>query len=164
MIDYRSAYEGALAHVKELEHDVGDWKKAFNDLSVDRSRDYWADAAMGGYCFNALAKEVRAENDKWWRDPATGDPIERNKGEMIALMHSELSEMLEAVRKDSMDDKLAHRKGEEVEMADLVIRALDFAGEYGLDLDGAIAEKRAFNRQRKDHSREARLAAGGKKF
>lgn len=113
---------------------------------------------------NALARAVRAENEKWYRNPKTGRRIKRNKGEMIALMHSELSECLEGVRKDRMDDHLPHRKMEEVELADTLIRIFDYAGEFGLDLDGAVAEKRAYNRKRADHKLEARRRAGGKRF
>lgn len=114
--------------------------------------------------FNQLAKDVHAENATWWQDPRTGEKITRNKGEMIALFHSEISEMLEAERKNLMDEKLPHRKGAEVEMADAFIRMLDYAGAYGFDLDGAIAEKRAYNRQRADHKPENRLKQGGKQF
>ncbi|MGI9505240.1 MAG: hypothetical protein ACR2RE_19545, partial [Geminicoccaceae bacterium] len=49
-----------------------------------------------------------ANNAGWYRDPQTGEPIERNFGEVVALMHSELSEALEADRKGLMDDKLPH--------------------------------------------------------
>ncbi len=113
---------------------------------------------------NAFAAEIHADNAKWWHDPTTGKRLDRNKGELIALIHSEASEMLEAVRKSALDDKLPHRRGEEVELADLLIRALDYAGAYGFDIEGAIREKRAFNAIRKDHSIEARQAPGGKKF
>ena len=101
---------------------------------------------------------------RWWHDPATGQRLKRNKGEMISLMHSELSEMMEAERKDLMDDKLPHRKGAEVELADLLIRAFDYAGAYGFDLEGAVREKLAFNAKREDHSHAVRLAANGKKW
>ena len=113
---------------------------------------------------NPLAIAVHGLNAKWWSDPVSGVRIERNKGELIALMHSELSECLEGIRKDLMDDKLPHRKMEEVELADTIIRILDYAGAYGLDLDGAIAEKLTYNATRADHTHAARLAAGGKKF
>jgi NTP pyrophosphatase (non-canonical NTP hydrolase) len=116
------------------------------------------------YHLNILAKEIHAENIKWWMDPVTREPIVRNKAEMIALMHSELSEMLEGVRKNKMDDHLPHRKSEEVELADLLIRALDYADGWGLNIAEAIHEKRAYNRQRADHTFEARAAADGKKF
>jgi hypothetical protein len=113
---------------------------------------------------NELAKEIHADNAHWWRNPATGAHLVRNKGEMIALMHSELSEMLEAERKSLMDDKLTHRLGAEVELADLFIRGFDYAGAYNFDLDGAIAEKRAYNTTRADHKPENRLKPGGKAF
>lgn len=66
----------------------------------------------------------------------------------IALMHSELSEALEADRKDLMDDKLTHRKGLEVELADAVIRIMDFSQGKDLDVDGAVLEKLNYNKTR----------------
>lgn len=101
---------------------------------------------------------------KWWEDPQTGLPIQRNKGELLALIHSEISEALEGARKDSMDDKLPHRKMEEVELVDAIIRILDYAGGFGLDLQGAFEEKMNFNAVRRDHTHEARREADGKKF
>lgn len=113
---------------------------------------------------NDYAAEAHEANLRWWQDPATGLPIERNKGELIALAHSELSEALEGVRKGIMDDKLPHRLMEEVELADCLIRIFDYAGAFGLDLEGAYREKMAYNAQRADHTHEARLAEGGKTF
>lgn len=100
----------------------------------------------------------------WYTNPQTGEPITRNTGEVIALMHSELSEALEADRKDLMDDKLPHRKGIEVEFADCIIRIMDTAAAMGLDVAGAIIEKNRFNRERADHKLENRNKAGGKKY
>lgn len=99
----------------------------------------------------------------WYTDPATGEPVERNFGEVIALMHSELSEALEADRKGLMDDKLPDRDGREVEFADLILRALDTAEACRLDVAGALVEKNRYNRIRADHKLEAR-ASGGKKY
>ena len=90
--------------------------------------------------------------------------MNRNKGELLMLIVSEVSECMEGERKDLMDDKLPHRKMAEVELADALIRIFDYAGAYGYDLDGAVAEKRAFNATRPDHKPEARLAANGKKW
>lgn len=95
---------------------------------------------------NDLAKRCHAAAHVWHHDLATGAPIERNKGEMIALMHSELSEMLEGERKNLMDSHLPHRKSAEVELADLLIRAFDYAGKFDFDLDGAVAEKNGLQR------------------
>lgn len=52
----------------------------------------------------------------------------------------------------------------EVELADTIIRILDYAGAFGYDLQGAFDEKLAYNQTRKDHTFEARESAGGKKF
>jgi hypothetical protein len=99
----------------------------------------------------------------WYTDVETGQPIDRNFGEVVALMHSELSEALEADRKGLRDDKLPHRPGQEVELADCVIRIMDTCKARGYDLFGAIIEKNAYNRLRADHKIEAR-ANGGKKY
>jgi hypothetical protein len=174
---------------------------------------------------NELAEAVHKANIKWWRDIETSEPIQRNKKELLSLVISEISECLEGRRKDLMDDKLTHRKMEEVEMADTYIRLLDYAGGFGItvydwsmdvefqipdnfgealfnltrqvasiaesgliaeseiggicgslsmiraicskwgyDLDGAVAEKMAYNAKRNDHKHEARKSEGGKKF
>lgn len=113
---------------------------------------------------NELAKVVHQANIKWWQDPKTGFPIQRNKGELIALMHSELSEALEGERKNLQDDHLPNRRMAEVELADTIIRILDYAAGFGYDLQGAFDEKMAYNNSRKDHTHEARIASGGKKF
>lgn len=113
---------------------------------------------------NDLSNMVHQANIKWWHDPHTGQPIKRNKGELIALMHSELSEALEGERKNLMDDHLPHRRMAEVELADTIIRILDYAGGFGYDLQGAFDEKMKFNSTREDHKHEARVIAGGKQF
>jgi len=113
---------------------------------------------------NRYAAECREANDTWWRDPGTGEPIERNKGELMMLMVSEIAEAMEGERKGLMDDKLPHRSMAEVELVDALIRIFDYAGEYGYDLDGAYQEKMAFNARREDHKPEHRIAPGGKQW
>lgn len=113
---------------------------------------------------NDYSIQSHDDNIRWWQDPATGEPIERDKLHLIALMHSELSECLEGERKDLMDTKLPHRKMAEVELADCLIRIFDYAGAFGYDLEGAYQEKRLFNLSRHDHTHEARLEAGGKRW
>ena len=100
----------------------------------------------------------------WHSDIETGEPVKRNFGEVIALMHSELSEALEGWRKNLMDDHLPHRSAVEVELADAIIRILDTAGAEGLDVAGAIQEKFEYNQTRADHKIENRLLDGGKKI
>lgn len=113
---------------------------------------------------NELSRTVHAANIKWWQDPHTGEPLKRNKGELLALIHSEVSECLEGERKNLMDDKLPHRKMAEVELADVIIRCLDYAAGFGYDIQGAFDEKMAYNAIREDHKHEARIIAGGKQF
>lgn len=113
---------------------------------------------------NELAKVVHKANIGWWQDINTGLGITRNKGELLALIHSEISECLEGERKDLMDDKLPHRPMAEVELADALIRILDYAAGFGYDIEGAFEEKMAYNAQREDHKHEARRIVGGKQF
>lgn len=113
---------------------------------------------------NAYRDESHEDNKQWWQDPATGAALERNKGELLMLIVSEISEAMEGERKNLQDDKLTHRRMAEVELADTLIRIFDYAGAFGYDLEGAYREKRAFNKQRADHKHEARLRADGKKW
>lgn len=120
-------------------------------------------AAYTGLRFAQAIAHKTATEAGWYTDPHTGETIERNFGEVVALMHSELSEALEADRKNQKDDKLPHRDGREVEFADCIIRILDTAAALGLDVAGAVIEKNRFNQRREDHKLEAR-ANGGKAY
>ena len=124
-----------------------------------------------------LQKDIHDSNAVagWWTDLDTGINLvnEARKGtrlgkaivaEKLCLIHSEVSEAMEASRKNLMDDKLTHRKGVEVELADAVIRILDLCGALELDIDGAINEKRTYNSKREDHKIENRLKANGKAY
>ena len=113
---------------------------------------------------NDYAAKCHEANRKWWENIETGEPIERNKGELLCLIHSEISEAMEGERKGLMDDKLPHRPMAEVELVDAMIRIFDYAGAYGYDLQGAFDEKMEYNRTRQDHTHEARRLAEGKKW
>jgi len=102
----------------------------------------------------------------WWKDK-NGNPIQNNPyafSNKIALIHSELSEALEADRKDLMDSHLPHLLGTECELADAMIRLCDLAGAYNLDLGRALVEKMEYNKNRADHKKEARDSVNGKKY
>lgn len=108
------------------------------------------------YC-HAQAKEAG-----WWDDCNPQNKVVF--AAKLALIHSEVSEALEGDRKDLADDHLPHRSMAEVELADTMIRLLDLAGARNYDIGAAVAEKLAYNATRKDHTREARAAEGGKKI
>ena len=110
------------------------------------------------------AAHCHERNQSWWHDPATGERLSRNKGELLMLMVTELSETMEGERKSLMDDHLPHRRMAEVELADALIRIFDYAGGFGYDLEGAVREKLEYNATRADHKPENRLKPGGKKW
>ena len=103
-------------------------------------------------------------NQTWWHDPATGERLKRNMGEMLMLTVSELAEAMEGHRKSRNDNHLPHRAAIEVELADAIIRIFDIAGGACLNLGEAFVEKLAYNAVRADHKPKARLAADGKKY
>lgn len=96
----------------------------------------------------------------------------------IGLVHSEMSESMEAHRKSLFDDKLKHRLGIAAEISDAMIRQFDLAGAmeraaalgvvnpetHSIELGKTILEKMAFNAVRPDHKIAARRAAGGKYY
>lgn len=70
----------------------------------------------------------------WWDTP-------REIPELLCLVHSEVSEALEAFRHG---DVLNFNE----ELADTLIRIFDIAGEYSIDLDKAVKVKMEINRNR----------------
>jgi len=105
-----------------------------------------------------------SKNAGWHTNLETGKLKDRNKAEMICLIHSELSEAMEGERKGLMDDHLPHRLMAEVEMADAIIRIMDYCGRWNYDISGAIKEKMEYNKNRSDHKLENRSKEGGKTF
>lgn len=101
----------------------------------------------------------------WYNNIQTGEKIERNFGEVIALMHSELSEALEADRKGiKFDSKLTDKDAVAVELADCIIRILDTAAARNLNIADAFISKCLYNMNREDHKIENRGKEGGKRY
>jgi len=93
-----------------------------------------------------------AKEKGWW------DQGDRNIGELIALMHCELSEAMEEYRKDgveglstihiNVDGKQGKPGGIATELADVLVRIFDFCGRYEVPLGEALRLKLAYNRGR----------------
>ncbi|MCL2207229.1 MAG: hypothetical protein FWB90_03930 [Fibromonadales bacterium] len=126
---------------------------------------------------NKLAQEVHkvAKEHGWWDNPLTF-------GEIIALVHSELSEALNEYRNEkgnlyytcyhpnlgkgeicethsdafcnAADDietvkcAFAKPEGVAIELADAIMRILDYCGRENIDIDRAVKEKCEYNKGR----------------
>ena len=90
--------------------------------------------------------------DKGWWDK------ERNDSEALMLMVTELAEACEAVRVGNPpDDKIPEFNGVESELADVIIRIMDFAKGRDYKVAEALVAKIEFNKSREKMH-------GGKKF
>lgn len=86
-------------------------------------------------------------------------------GLKLMLAAGELNEALEAVRRNKFaDDHIPEFLAEEAEIADAVIRLMNYATDRKLRLASAIVAKNEYNRTRHDHTAAGRAELGGKKF
>ena len=104
------------------------------------------EVAMDIFCnlFDALSDSIHttAKSKGWWDS-------KRSDGECVALMHSELSEALEAMRHGNpKSEHIPEFTGVEEELADVIIRIMDFAHAKNMNVPAALITKMAFNQNR----------------
>lgn len=110
---------------------------------------------MNNISSSTLAENLNSLRDVCYNEAKRAGWHDRRRedGTMIALIHSEISEALEGLRRDTNDEHLPARKSAEVELADAIIRILDLAGLLNFDIGYAVIDKLHYNRIRPDWKR-----------
>lgn len=97
---------------------------------------------------NEVAKQIHenAVEHGWWDE-------ERGFPEILALVHSEVSEALEEYRNGREATEIyfgdnGKPEGIPIELADVIIRIFDYCGYARIDIDAAITQKHEYNKSR----------------
>lgn len=134
--------------------------------SFYRVRDLLVNKAKGAYIQwqwainNIYTTQKENDNFELLYKEAQSDLLQYTTNFLLkqkCLMHEEMAESSSALREnDKADDKIPEYGGDATELADAIIRILDYAGFRGIDVAGALMAKMAYNLTRpKMHGKNA---------
>lgn len=153
-----------MPSIADMQARVTDWADRKGWWTPQCMHESYAAVGPAQWCLNCGAVQgdtypAMPHVEGGWVLPQSA--IKRNVLELMMLFVTEIAEAAEEVRTnhapseiyyntDAKADSgaLAKPEGVPSELADTVIRMMDFAGHYGIDLETAIAEKMAYNETR----------------
>lgn len=140
---------------------------SINDLSKqlfeqNKRAGWWDDLDA----INKVAQdeELRNKLDSIFKTDFVAFFIMLLKCQKLALIHSEVSEAMEGLRKNLKDDHLPNFDMFSTEIADVIIRSLDLASAFKYPIADITVQKIEYNSTRADHQKESRNGENSKQF
>ena len=111
-----------------------------------RDNDWYAGNSRG----YMIIHEIQQEAHEWALSKGWVD--DRSFGDLLMLMVTELAEAYEEYRDNRSYTEIYYKDGKPegipIELADVVIRILNFCGQYNIDMEEALRIKMEYNKTR----------------